>query len=127
MTTDNTTETQTTNLSLSQAWKLWETAKRSVEEAQATEHEALRTVARAAGNKTFMYEGQLYQMRERKNAQGVYVPFLCALERSPKEWLADAREKRYAAAGAEQPSTPESEPEVPQEVTVEPDGDLVLE
>ena len=92
-------EENTTNLTVSQAWNLWKTAQRAVLEAERTADEALRTVGRAAGSKTFMYDGQLYQLRERKNKErGEKVPYLCELSRPPGEAIREAREKAYAEA-----------------------------
>jgi len=110
-------ETTSTSLSLEQAWNLYQVALRGVREAQETVHEALRTVARAGG-KTFMHEGQLYQVRERKDkATGEMVPFICELARPPKEWLAEARAAKYQEQQAPAPA------ESPQEAAPEPEAD----
>jgi hypothetical protein len=97
MSDNDNTNTVETSLTLQQAWDLWEASQTASKEAMTAEHEALRTVARAAGGKTFMQDGQLYQIRERKDkATGEHVPFICALKRPPKEWLAEARAAKYA-------------------------------
>lgn len=90
---NNNNENNTTSLTLEQAWSLWQTAKAEVRRAQEAEHVALRTIAKAAGSKTFTFNNQLYQVRERMNKDfGCKTPFMCELKRPPSEWLAKARE-----------------------------------
>ncbi len=122
--------TDITNLSLDQAWNLHQVAKKAVLEAQATEQEALRTIARAAGTKTFMRDGQLYQIRERKDESGALIPFMCALKRPPSEWLAEARAARYAgqlleAGAAEQKTAVPASTEPVAEVPATPEAPAV--
>lgn len=82
---------------LSHLFELHELALQGVRDAEATAHESLRNIAREHG-KTFTHEGQLFQVRERLNKDlGKKVPYIVKLERSPKEWLAAAREAKIQA------------------------------
>jgi hypothetical protein len=49
----------------------------------------------AAGDATFTYEGQLFQVRVRNGS-----PYMVPLKRAPGEWLAEARAKKAAKADA---------------------------
>lgn len=120
----NDNDNHTTSLTVSQAWSLWQTSQRAVQEARHVEAEALRTVVRAAGGKTFLYEGQLYQVRERVEKRTcVPMPYICKLKKPPQEWLADARAARYQDAAADSGTSEQ----LPENETPEPDGSpLVL-
>lgn len=105
MTTDHQDNDYRTSLTLPQAWSLWKTAQKGVKQAKNTEAEALRTVARAAGGKTFRFEGQLYQVRERKNkTSGEMDVYICKLKKPTREWLAEAREAKYLSGLASESS-----------------------
>lgn len=69
------------NIDLTTAFRLHAAAKEATREATIAESSALDLVVKAAGSKTFSYEGQLYQVRSRYNKElGITLNFICALK-----------------------------------------------
>lgn len=110
---DTDTKTQKPSLSVEQAWELYQQAERECEEtikqALRDKSAALLFVTDCAGDKTFYVDGQLKQVRERKNKKvdGEKLAFVCDLDKEPSEWLAEARAKKVAEAQARQETTAE--------------------
>jgi dihydroorotase-like cyclic amidohydrolase len=99
------TDNNTTTFTVSQAFRLYESAKSNtalaqaaLDKAKSAEYDSLLLVAKAAGGKTFVSDGQIYQIRERKRKDKTNLVFLTKLKRQPKEWLAEAREKMLEEA-----------------------------
>lgn len=86
------------NIDLTTAFRLHAAAKEATREATIAESSALDLVVKAAGSKTFSYEGQLYQVRSRYNKElGITLNFICALKTTPADWLQRARDEKVLA------------------------------
>lgn len=97
-------DNKSTSLTVEQAFLLYQIAQRERIAAIIAESDALKTLARAAGTKTFCYEGQVYQVRVRANKElgaemgyedpkGYPLAFLCRWKKPPKESFADAKDR----------------------------------
>lgn len=67
-------------------------AQKAVDAAQQALNDALVAMKKEL-TPTFVHEGQLYQIRVRNGS-----PYMVQLKETPKEWLANAREKRLEEA-----------------------------